>query len=70
MDLMLSLVIIASGAYMIIRPSSFSNLIKSLYSKYPIIRYAGEKQLSARSGLIRFAGLVIILVGFFVLNYA
>lgn len=59
-----SILILCVGIYVVARPAAVSERIKAFYSNYPIIRYAGEKQLTSRSGLVRLVGVVLIIVGF------
>jgi len=58
-----SILILCLGAYVCLRPASVAEKIKSFYGKYPIVKYAGEKQLTSRTGFVRFVGAVIIIVG-------
>lgn len=51
------------GIYLYWRPASVAEKIKLFYSRYPIIRYAGEEQLTSRSGLVRLVGVVFVIVG-------
>jgi uncharacterized membrane protein HdeD (DUF308 family) len=61
---MASILIICVGIYVFARPIVVSEKIKSFYSNYPIIRYAGEKQQTSRLGFVRFIGATFIIVGF------
>jgi hypothetical protein len=58
-----SLLIIAGGFYVFAKPHSIASFLKIFYGNYPIVRYAGEKQLTSRPIFIRFGGIVIIIVG-------
>lgn len=58
-----SIVILSVGLYICARPASVAERIKKFYSQYPIIRYAGSKQLTSRSNLVRLFGVVLIIVG-------
>jgi hypothetical protein len=58
-----SVLICGVGMYLCLRPASVADKIKSFYSRYPIIRYAGEKQLTSRSAFVRLVGVVLIIVG-------
>jgi len=51
------------GVYICLRPAYIAEKIKLLYRAYPLVRYAGEKQLTSRSGFVRAAGIVLIIVG-------
>jgi hypothetical protein len=62
-----SLLICCAGAYVSFRPKSIAEKIQHFYSRYPIIRYAGEKQLRSRSGFVRLMGIVLFIVGIFCL---
>lgn len=58
-----SILISCLGAYICLRPESVAEKIKLFYSRYPIIRYAGKKQLTSRSSLVRLVGVVFVIVG-------
>ena len=58
-----SILISFVGAYICFRPTFVAEKIKSFYSEYPIIRYAGDKQLTSRSSLMRVIGIVLVIVG-------
>jgi hypothetical protein len=58
------ILIVCVGVYVFARPATISEKIKSFYSNYPIIRYAGEKQLTSRLGFVRFIGATLVIVGF------
>jgi len=51
------------GAYLYLRPFGAAAKIKAFYSAYPIIRLAGEKQLTSRVGYVRLLGIVITALG-------
>jgi hypothetical protein len=51
------------GFYIAIKPQPISSFLKTFYSNYPLVRYAGEKQLTSRPVFIRLFGSVIILAG-------
>lgn len=59
-----SILLLCVGIYVFARPVAVAESIKSFYSNYPIIRYAGEKQLTSRSGFVRLVGAILIIVGF------
>lgn len=60
---LVSIFILCLGIYVCARPVPFAEKIKSFYSKYPIIRYAGEGQLTSRLHFVRIFGVVLIIVG-------
>lgn len=51
------------GVYLCLRPSRAAEKIKAFYSTYPIIRLAGERQLTSRVGYVRLLGIVITTLG-------
>ena len=51
------------GFYIFLRPHIIASFLTKFYSNYPIIHYAGDKQLTSRPVFIRFVGIVIIFVG-------
>ena len=51
------------GVYIWLRPELVAEKIQLFYSRYPIIKYAGKKQLTSRYSLIRLVGVVFIIVG-------
>ena len=58
-----SILISCVGAYVCLRPESVAEKIKLFYSRYPIIRYAGKKQLTSRSIFVKLVGVVFVIVG-------
>lgn len=59
------ILILCIGVYVVVRPVFVSEKIKKFYSNYPIIRYAGDKQLTSRSCFVRFLGIILIIIGLF-----
>jgi hypothetical protein len=59
----ISLFIVLGGLYIFLKPDIVAAKIKVFYSNYPLIRYAGEKQLTSRQGFVKSAGIVIIIIG-------
>jgi len=55
------------GALLWFRPATVSEKLKSFYSTYPIVKYAGDKQHTARTGFVKLLGAVFIILGFAVL---
>ena len=51
------------GIFIFKKPEVIASFLKSFYSKYPLVQYAGEKQLTNRPVFIRLLGIVIIFVG-------
>jgi uncharacterized membrane protein HdeD (DUF308 family) len=62
-SIFVSVLILCVGIYAVVRPVALSERIKKFYSNYPIIRYAGEKQLTSRSGFVRLFGIILIILG-------
>jgi uncharacterized membrane protein HdeD (DUF308 family) len=60
---LLSILILCLGIYVVIHPVVASERIKRFYMNYPLIRYAGEKQLTSRPFLVRLVGIIIIILG-------
>ena len=60
-----SILILSLGSYIFIKPNTISKMVTRFYSNYPIIRYAGQKQLTNRPIFIRIFGIAIIMVGLF-----
>ena len=58
-----SILISCVGVYICLRPATIVEKIKLFYSSYPIIKHAGEKQLTSRIGLVRFVGILLFIVG-------
>lgn len=58
-----SILIIGLGIFLVSKPGSMMEKLKSFYSRYPIIRYAGEKQLTSRPQFIVVAGIIVIIIG-------
>lgn len=59
----LSMAIVFFGIFLISRRHLVINKLKSFYSKYPLVRYAGEKQLTSRPHFVIGIGIVFILLG-------
>ena len=60
---LVSIALLCLGAYIYLRPISVARKIQLFYSKEPIIRYAGEKQLTSRPVFVRLLGIVIGIIG-------
>ena len=58
-----SLLIIGFGVFIIFKSTLVAEKLKRFYSRYPLVRYAGEKQLSSRNSYVVALGIVIVLVG-------
>ena len=58
-----SVVFLGIGSYLWLRPAAVSEMLKSFSSTYPLIRLAGEKQHTSRTGFIRVLGALFILLG-------
>lgn len=58
-----SILIIGVGIFLVNRPNILINKLRSFYSRYPIVRYAGEKQLTSRPQFIIIVGIVAIIIG-------
>jgi uncharacterized membrane protein HdeD (DUF308 family) len=59
----ISIFIIVFGIFLVIKPAIVAEKLKSFYSGYPLVRYAGERQLTSRPQFIIVVGIVIIIVG-------
>lgn len=59
------ILIVCVGAYLVFRSVFVAKKITLFYSNYPLIRCAGEKQMTCRAGLVRFAGFVFVIIGIF-----
>ncbi len=57
------IIIVCVGVYVLTHPATVAERIKRFYSNYPFVRYAGEKQLTARLQFVRVLGVVFIIVG-------
>ena len=62
-----SLAILAVGLYVFFCPQIVANKLSKFYSQYPLVHYAGEKQLNSRLFFIRLLGGVLMFVGLVVL---
>lgn len=60
---LIGILISAFGIFLLCKPALIADKLKSFYSNYPLVRYAGDKQLRSRPGLVRVAGVVFIAVG-------
>jgi uncharacterized membrane protein HdeD (DUF308 family) len=59
----ISIFIIVFGIFLLIKPTVVAEKLKSFYRGYPLVHYAGERQLTSRPQFIIVAGIVIIIVG-------
>jgi len=57
------LIVILIGIYMYVKPDVVARKIKVFYSNYPLVHYAGEKQLTSRPIFIKILGIVFVLGG-------
>jgi len=55
-----SLVWIWFSIYMVVKPDVAAKKIKAFYSNYPLVRYAGKKQLTSRPIFIKVLGIVFL----------
>lgn len=53
------------GIYMVARPSNVAEKLRVFYSKYPLVRYAGQRQLTSRTSYIVVLGLLFVAIGIF-----
>lgn len=60
-------IFIAIGLLMIVRPSFVAKKLRDFYVKYPLVRYAGQKQLTSRSSYIVVLGFLFVAIGVYVL---
>jgi hypothetical protein len=58
-----SILISCMGIFIFLRPVFISEKMKNFYSNYPIIKYAGDSQLTTRSGFMKIVGAVLFVVG-------
>lgn len=58
-----SICVIIFGIFLVVKPDIVVKKLKSFYSRYPIVRYAGEKQLTSRPKFIVVFGIIIIFIG-------
>jgi uncharacterized membrane protein HdeD (DUF308 family) len=55
--------VIALGVFLVARPGRVSKALMTFYSKYPLVRYAGERQLTGRNAFVVALGIVLIVTG-------
>ena len=55
--------LITLGVLLIRRANTVATILKKFYLQYPLVRYAGDKQLTAREGFFVAFGVVLILIG-------
>ena len=67
---LVSLGILLGGIFIIFRPMAIVNSLKKFYSQYPLLHYAGDKQLTSRLFFVRMLGVVFILVGTIALYFS
>ncbi len=59
----ISISIVLFGIFLILKSQIVSLKLKEFYLKYPLVHYAGEKQLTNRPVFIVMFGVVLIIVG-------
>lgn len=59
--------IMVFGFFIILRPGLIAQNLQKFYSRYPLVRYAGERQLRSRNPFVIILGIVIFIVGFIAL---
>jgi len=59
--------IIGVGFLLTVKPHLVAEKLRSFYKKYPLVRYAGDRQLTSRPSYITALGIVIGLIGLFCL---
>lgn len=52
-----------AGMYVCARPAIVAARLKRFYSRYPLVRYAGMRQLTARPGIVRVLGVMMTMLG-------
>jgi hypothetical protein len=52
----------AVGVLMLLKPKEVAERLKRFYGSYPLVRYAGEQQLSTRSTFVSALGGILLLV--------
>ena len=58
-----SIIIISFGCFILLKPKLVAATLKSFYKKYPLVRYAGDDQLTTRPAIVRLLGVTIIITG-------
>ncbi len=61
---------IVLGVYLLLQPSKFAKTLQQFYSNYPLVRYAGQKQLRSRNSFVVGLGITFITVGTLALVFA
>ena len=57
-----SILIFVGGFYVFLKPKTVGLFLKNFYGNYPLIKHAGEKQLTTRDVFVRIIGIVFIAV--------
>lgn len=55
--------VMALGVYLVAQPGRVARALRTFYSKYPLVRHAGEEQLTGRNAFVVLLGVVLILTG-------
>ena len=58
-----AIAIVIFGIFLIVRPKLAAEHLKRFYGRYPIIRYAGDRQLTTRPNFIIILGIIIVFIG-------
>ena len=57
------LILVLLGLFIIFKPNYVIEQVKKFYSNYPIIKYAGLKELTSRKVFIIIVGFIFIIIG-------
>ena len=55
--------VLVAGIFIVFRPMVIVDSLKRFYRQYPLVHYAGDKQLTSRLFFVRMLGVVFILLG-------
>jgi uncharacterized protein YjeT (DUF2065 family) len=58
-----SILVSCIGVYVWFRPDPAAEKIEQFYSRYLIVRYAGDKEMTRRFTFLRLIGIVLFIVG-------
>ena len=58
-----ALILVGIGLFLVLKPGRVAEALKGFYSNYPLVRYAGERQLKSRNSFILILGVALILLG-------
>ncbi len=58
-----ALIPVGIGLLLVLKSGPVAEALRRFYSNYPLVRYAGQRQLKSRNSFVLILGVVLILLG-------